>query len=241
MVAAMVTGAVMPEWVFAVVLPSVAAALAGGLVGIEREIRGHPAGLRTHMLVCLASALLMVAATHQLEWTGDRLPHEVIRIDPVRMAHGILTGIGFLCGGVIFRQGLSVHGLTTAASLWMVSALGILFGVGLYGLAGAGAVATLAILMALRWVDQSLPHSGVVDLTVRYRREARFPEAAFQEAVSGLRLRPRTVSRNLVGDGAMVEFRAILRGSRPTQTRDLAERLYADGRVVGFEIRPRDD
>jgi putative Mg2+ transporter-C (MgtC) family protein len=231
----------MPAWVFAVVLPSVAAALAGGLVGLEREIRGHPAGLRTHMMVCLASALLMVAATHQLEWGGERLPYEVVRIDPVRMAHGILTGIGFLCGGVIFRQGLSVHGLTTAASLWMVSALGILFGVGLYGVASAGTVATVAILIALRWVDQNLPRGGIVDLTVRYRREARFPEAAFQEAISGLRLRPRTIRRNLVADGHAVEFGAILRGPRPIQSRDLAERLYADERVVGFEIRPRDD
>jgi uncharacterized membrane protein YhiD involved in acid resistance len=67
-----------------------------------------------------------------------------MRIDPVRMAHGILTGVGFLCGGVIFQQGVSVHGLTTAASLWITSAIGTLFGVGLYELAIGGTVLSLS-------------------------------------------------------------------------------------------------
>src|SRR5688572_18056146 len=115
---------------FAYVLPIVAAVVAGGLIGLEREFGGHAAGLRTHTLVALASALLMLLAVHQLSWLTADTPYEVIRIDPVRMAHGILTGIGFLCGGVIFRAGLSVHGLTTAASLWVTSALGTLYGVG---------------------------------------------------------------------------------------------------------------
>ena len=81
------------------------------------------AGFRTHTLVALASAILMLAAQHQVEWASSTTPEEILRIDPVRMAHGILTGVGFLCGGVIFKEGLSVHGLTTAASLWITSAL----------------------------------------------------------------------------------------------------------------------
>ena len=138
------------------VAPIATATLAGGLVGLEREWRGHPAGLRTHLLVCLASTLLMLAAVNQLDWS-ESLPAEVVRIDPVRMAHGVLTGVGFLCGGVIFRQGLSVHGLTTAASLWITSALGVLFGVGLYGLGAAATVIVLIALTGLRWVDERLP------------------------------------------------------------------------------------
>ena len=97
------------------VLPVLGALMAGAVVGFEREYRSRPAGLRTHMLVSLASALLMLAAVHQLKWMGDT-PLETVRIDPVRMAHGVLTGVGFLCGGVIFQQGVSVHGLTTAAA-----------------------------------------------------------------------------------------------------------------------------
>jgi putative Mg2+ transporter-C (MgtC) family protein len=231
----------MTDWSLEFVLPALSSAVAGGLIGVEREYRGHPAGLRTHILVCLSSALLMVAATHQLAWLSLTLPHDVVRIDPVRMAHGILTGIGFLCGGVIFRQGLSVHGLTTAASLWMVSSLGILYGVGLYGLAVGGTAATLLVLVVLRWVDQHLPHSGVVDIKVRYQRGDGFPEAGFNEVMAGLALKPGKVSRRLLSTGDAVEFGAILRGPDAGQTRELAERLCADGRVVSFEIQPRDD
>jgi len=95
--------------------PMTGAIVAGAVIGAEREYRASPAGLRTHMLVALSSCLLMLSAVHQMEWLNDA-PQEVIRIDPVRMAHGILTGVGFLCGGVIFREGLNVRGLILHAS-----------------------------------------------------------------------------------------------------------------------------
>ncbi len=88
------------------------------------------------------------------------------------MAHGILTGVGFLCGGVIFQQGVSVHGLTTAASLWITSAIGTLFGVGLYELAVGGAVLSLVVLSAARWLDRHMPQKNFAEITVRSRREA---------------------------------------------------------------------
>lgn len=95
------------------------AVVAGGLIGLEREWRGRSAGFRTHILVALAACVLMQAAVRQDAWTLSGLAAAQITTDPVRMAHGILTGVGFLCGGVIFRTGFSVHGLTTAASLWI--------------------------------------------------------------------------------------------------------------------------
>ena len=107
----------MDFWRHDYVIPILAAIAAGGLIGWEREFRGRAAGIRTHILVCLASTLLMLAAVYQVEWMHET-PHDVIRIDPVRMAHGVLTGIGFLCAGVIFREGFSIRGLTTAASVW---------------------------------------------------------------------------------------------------------------------------
>lgn len=127
-------------------LPILGAVIAGGLVGFEREFRGRPAGFRTHILVSLASCLLMLAAVNQQAWTFTGLADETIVTDPTRMAHGILTGIGFLCAGVIFREGFSIHGLTTAASLWITSALGVLYGVGMAGLAAGGTVVTLVVL-----------------------------------------------------------------------------------------------
>lgn len=222
------------------VLPLVGAAFAGGLIGLEREARGHPAGLRTHTLVCLASALLMLAAVHQTDWVRTT-PMEVIRIDPVRMAHGILTGIGFLCGGVIFRQGLSVHGLTTAASLWVTSALGTLYGVSSYGLAIGGTAATVVVLTAFRWIDEHLPASNIIDVSVRYRREGAFPEDDFHDLMRELKLKPRSVRHKLISTGEAIELGATLRGPSTVQTRALAERLCDDPRITRFEIIPRND
>lgn len=222
------------------VLPVVGACVAGALIGLEREYRGRPAGLRTHILVCLASALLMLAAVHQMRWLSDT-PADVVRIDPVRMAHGILTGIGFLCGGVIFRHGFSVHGLTTAASLWLTSALGTLYGVGFYGLAVGGTLATLAVLVILRGVDERLPKRSILDVAVRYRRGERFPDADFRKLVESLGLTPSSVAHRLLDGGEVIELSATLRGAGGLRAEALAERLCGDGRVVEFEVRPRDD
>src|SRR3546814_18965169 len=111
--------------------PIAGASIAGAINGAEREYRASPAGLRTHILVALSCCLLMLSAVHQMAWLNDA-PVEVVRIAPVRMAHGILTGIGFLFGGVIFRDGFNVRGLTTAASLWVPQTLGLLFGFGFF-------------------------------------------------------------------------------------------------------------
>lgn len=221
------------------VLPIVTAIVAGGLIGMEREFGGHAAGLRTHTLVALASALLMLLAVHQLSWLTEDTPHDVIRVDPVRMAHGILTGIGFLCGGVIFRAGFSVHGLTTAASLWVTSALGTLYGVGAYGLAAGGTVAVLLVLIAYRWLARRLPQNDIIDVCVRYRRAGPFPEDAFVELMAGLKLQPRAVAYKLSDDGEAWELGVVLHGPTGQQTRELAERLGGAERVLGFEIEPR--
>lgn len=148
--------------------PILGGVAAGAAIGLEREWRGSAAGLRTHILVSLASTLLMLSAVRQLEWFVG-VPHEVIRIDPVRMAHGILTGIGFLGAGVIFREGPNIRGLTTAASLWITAVLGMLFGVGLYGLAAAGTVSTLVVLGAVSITEMLISQRRYLDLEVRFR------------------------------------------------------------------------
>ena len=90
---------------------------AGACIGYERSYRGRPAGFRTHALVCMASSILMLVTVYESHWV--QTPDAMIRIDPTRMAQGIMTGIGFLGAGVIMREGLSVRGLTTAASIWI--------------------------------------------------------------------------------------------------------------------------
>src|SRR5215813_4241521 len=104
------------------------ALLFGGLVGMERSYHGRPAGFRTHTLVCLASAVLMILTTSVPDW----MPGGPDRLDPTRTAQGIMTGIGFLGAGVIYKETLTVRGLTTAASIWITSAIGILMGVGMF-------------------------------------------------------------------------------------------------------------
>ena len=99
----------------------------GAMIGFERTFHGRPAGFRTHALVCLAS-LLMLVTVYQLHWMTE-VPLDTIRADPTRMAQGIMTGIGFLGAGVIFKEGLTVRGLTTAASIWITAAIGILVGI----------------------------------------------------------------------------------------------------------------
>ena len=125
------------------------AAVLGGAIGFERELREREAGLRTHLLVCLGSALFTIVSAYGFRdflTSGD----QVIRADPTRIAAQIVTGIGFLGAGAIIRQGLSVRGLTTAATLWVAAAIGIAAGAGYYAGAVLGTVVTLIALWPLR-------------------------------------------------------------------------------------------
>ena len=122
------------------------AAALGGAIGFERELRDREAGLRTHLLVCLGSALFTIVSAYgfrEFLTSGD----QVIRADPTRIAAQIVTGIGFLGAGAIIRQGISVRGLTTAATLWVAAAIGIAAGAGYY----SGAVLTTVVTLIALW------------------------------------------------------------------------------------------
>jgi putative Mg2+ transporter-C (MgtC) family protein len=223
------------------VLPIMAAMTAGGLIGIERTYHGHPAGFRTHILVCLTSCVLMLAAMHQSTWAFHSLPGQRIVIDPTRMAHGLLTGIGFLCAGVIFREGFSVHGLTTAASLWVTSAIGVLFGVGLLELALLGAGATIAVLAVLRLLDAKLPHVGVVDVVLRWRRDAAPAEPEVRALLRASGLRAMRLGHMVAPDAAHHEHHIKVKGPMPMDIDGLVARLSAEPGLVGFSVLPRDE
>lgn len=132
-------------------VPLVVALIVGGIIGFEREIHGRPAGLRTHMLVCLASAL-MIQASHVVP-VDVATVNDTVRIvmDPNRLAAGIVTGIGFLGAATVIRSGDIVRGITTGATVWSVAGLGIVIGQGEYVLA---LVAGIVILMLLAGVDR---------------------------------------------------------------------------------------
>lgn len=128
---------------------AVAAAL-GGAVGLERHRADKAAGLRTHMIVALASALIMIVSAHGFE---EVLRPSRVVLDPSRVAAQVVSGIGFLGGGMILRRRGSVQGLTTAASIWAVAAVGLAVGAGLYLAATAATILTLATLAAMRPVE----------------------------------------------------------------------------------------
>lgn len=216
--------------------PIVGAIIASAIIGAEREYRASPAGLRTHILVGLSCCLLMLSAVHQMSWLNDA-PIDVVRIDPVRMAHGILTGIGFLCGGVIFREGFNVRGLTTAASLWTTATLGILFGIGFYELAIFGAAATVLVLAAVTITGQRAPQQRIVHLKVRYRRSEAIALKDFGALLAEHKLKFITIDQSMAND--VVEYSAIAHGYSEDGAERLAASLSGKPHVTGFEIRPQ--
>ena len=122
-----------------------------GLIGIEREYRQKMAGLRTHILVGVGSALVVLTSMYMFDIYKD-----ATIMDPTRMGTGIVTGIGFLCAGTIIKAGDHVRGLTTAATLWLASCVGIAVGAGQYA---AGIICTLVVLLVLtvvRSIEESL-------------------------------------------------------------------------------------
>lgn len=219
--------------------PILGAVTAGAAVGFEREYHARAAGFRTHTLVALASAVLMLAAQHQVEWASSTIPEAVLRIDPVRMAHGILTGVGFLCGGVIFKEGLSVHGLTTAASLWMTAALGMIFGVGFYGLAIAATLLTLLVLAGFKMLDQHMPGQSIIDVTLRFRVEGAPTEAQLRTLLTKLGLTTSRVSHRMTDAGAFIEYGATLKGRGKLAADALVQALGADAQLVEYAVEPR--
>jgi putative Mg2+ transporter-C (MgtC) family protein len=121
----------------------------GAIIGYERDIHGRPAGLRTHAIVALASATFMVVSTHLAYYQGYH-EGDFTEVDGSRIAASVVSGIGFLAGGAILRTGLTIQGLTTAAGLWLVAAIGLCAGGGMYVESVAATVVGVAALTILR-------------------------------------------------------------------------------------------
>ncbi|MEI9986198.1 MAG: MgtC/SapB family protein [Aliidongia sp.] len=141
------------------------AALAGFVIGLNRGEHGHAAGLRTTMLVGLAAAIAMVQVNLLLGMSG-KTPDSFVTNDLMRLPLGILSGMGFIGGGAILRRGDAMHGVTTAATLWMMTVIGLSFGGGQIGLGGAGTLLCLAILWGLKYFERLLPAEERAALSV---------------------------------------------------------------------------
>lgn len=145
----------------------VLAVLLGGVVGMEREMHGRPAGFRTHIVVCLGAAMMIVGS----EYYQNHVDPSTV-FDPNRMAAGIITGIGFLGAGAIMREENMVRGLTTAGCIWFVAGLGIVIGKGLFPLALWGTLLVFVMLVFFRYVESWMSVENYGELSVRMNLES---------------------------------------------------------------------
>ncbi len=214
--------------------------LAGGIIGFERTYHGRPAGFRTHVLVCTSSALLMLLSVYQWELLPDA-PQDTIRVDPTRMAQGIMTGIGFLGAGVIVKESLAVRGLTTAASIWITAAIGIVIGMGFYSAAGLGVAMALGTLAVFRWVESIMPAIRYAKLTVRLPRQTQLSQDELLEVVRAHDITTGGPSYHLEDEGRMFQYQMTIRTNSAVNLRYLAETLGKMEQIQEFSIMPTRD
>ncbi len=224
-----------------VIIGRVAGALAiGAMIGFERTFHGRPAGFRTHSLVCIASAILMIVTVYQNEWM-TLMDHESIRTDPTRMAQGIMTGIGFLGAGVIFKEGLTVRGLTTAASIWVTAAIGILVGIGFWFAAVVGAIATLIVLALFRFIEGRLPSEFYAHHMLVFARDSVMGEAEMRKMIGEYGFSIANVSSRLTDGGKFFEYRMTIKSRDRTAAEALSAHLRKLPEVVEYRIAPTGD
>jgi len=213
---------------------------AGALIGLERSYHGRPAGLRTHTLVCTASSLLMLLTVYQWELLA-KMPIDTIRVDPTRMAQGIMTGIGFLGAGVIMKEQFTIRGLTTAASIWITAAIGILAGMGFYSATWSSTLITLVVLSLFGWMEKRLPSRKFAKLMIRFKSREVMSQAELNKLISDFGMKGTIPSYLLEDDGRFLEYRLTISTTNPYNFQRLAESLNTMEKTYEFSILPSDD
>jgi putative Mg2+ transporter-C (MgtC) family protein len=223
----------MNEW--DVIARTLAALVAGGAIGLERNYHGRAAGLRTYALVCFGSALLVAAAQYELFARGDSGD------GVTRVIQGIVTGIGFLGAGVIVKEGFTVRGLTTAASVWVASAIGVVIGAGSYWTGLEASAVTLIALAFLRRLEDRFPSQSYVHLEVGFERANPMDEDRFRELVRGHGFRLQDLSYQLHQESQILDYRTVIWSSTRSAVRALEQSLLAEPGVVRFRLAPSRD
>jgi len=226
-----------PSDVIAIPLHLIVAMVAGGLIGLERSYSGRAAGLRTHTLVCIASSLLMLVSVYQRDWLSAGIL-EKAPVDPTRMAQGIMTGIGFLGAGVIMKDKLSVRGLTTAASIWITAAIGILSGMGFYHIVALVTVLTLGTLSLYRMLEGRIPTLTYFHHSVRFLKGAAMTEAQIRSLVAEHGFTISSMGYTLAHEGQYFEYDMMLSTRSPDRMDGLCQALAKQASVVEFRITP---
>jgi putative Mg2+ transporter-C (MgtC) family protein len=223
-----------------IMLRLVVALLIGALIGLERSYRGRPAGFRTHALVCLSTCLLMLVTVYETRWFPVLSQGRTV-LDPTRLAQGIMTGIGFLGAGTILKEGLSVRGLTTAASIWITAAIGILVGIGFYFPAVFGTLLTFGTLSLFRWIEDRIPVQFYAHFVVRFRRQHAPPEAELRNLLKEHSFTIANLNYRLDVAANYFEYRMVIRTSRSQNASRLSNTLNALSSVKEFRLSPTGD
>jgi putative Mg2+ transporter-C (MgtC) family protein len=211
--------------------------IAGAVIGADRGIRGHAAGLRTTILVSLAASVAMILTNILLSVEG-RSATSFATFDPMRLALGILTGVGFIGGGTILRRGDLAIGVTTAATLWVVTVIGLCFGAGQLALATAATLLSVLAISGLRWVDTRIPRKQKAVLVV----EAESTTASIRrlvELVAPLGYRARFYRQSLDAEAHSMRLYFEITWIRPEIAGppiDLLDHIAANYCVVSFEL-----
>ena len=212
----------------------------GGLIGLERSYHGRPAGFRTHSLVCLSTALLMLVTVYETHWFPT-LSQGRISLDPTRMAQGIMTGIGFLGAGTIMRDGLSVRGLTTAASIWITAAIGILIGIGFYLPAVIATILTLGTLSVFRWIESRIPTENYAQFAVRFARSQTMPEADIRGLLREMGYTVANLNYRLDVASDSFEYQMTIRTNDAANAAKLTQALNRIDSIKEYRISPTGD
>ena len=170
--------------------------LAGGALGFDRSVEGHPAGVKTTLLVALAACLSMLQANWLINTVG-KTPDSFVVLDLMRLPLGILTGVGFIGGGAILKKGGDIVGLTTAATMWFVTVIGLCFGGGQVGLGIVGSLLGIVILRGMKQIERRLRQNRQAELTVKWRQgELDVGAALATIGTAGLELGNFAITRN---------------------------------------------
>jgi len=214
----------------------VVSVIAGYILGLERQIHRQPAGLKTHILICTGSTLLMILSL-MLAGGIDVLSGVITRTgDPGRLAAQVVSGIGFLGGGAIIRQGFNIKGLTTAATIWVSAAIGLAIGLGAYYPAAITLVAVIVTLVVMERFESSLFPPKNIKILYLVFEEVNFDYALLESVLSELRIvtgnldMSKTVSSERIKLTLQVHIPVHIDYNRLTET------LQKAGKLIKLEV-----
>ncbi|MEN3032764.1 MgtC/SapB family protein [Chromobacterium amazonense] len=212
----------------------------GSLLGYERWYNGRAAGMRTYGLVCMASAAAITIIGYSGYWYGGASP-DAVHPDMTRVAQGVLTGIGFLGAGMIMKEGLSISGLTSAASVWMSSVIGILIGVGFYAAAIALTVLCMVFVTVVNRIESMLPRRVSLFVNVKLIPQHDWTVDSLARRLSpfGLKLHQESISIQADASGTRWSFMISAQDRRTFfSVVDLARDIMAADHIQELDIQP---